>query len=72
MAQNVEIFKQGEMVETITSNVKTAEVNAKQAVEEITEAKEINDDSGGMINKACFAAIIIVFVLLIMMILLPD
>lgn len=69
---NEAIFQQGETINNITVNFESTEDNIKKGTEEVKEAMEISEESDSFINKACYASIIIVFVLLIMMLILPK
>lgn len=69
---NKMIFKQGQMINNIETNVVDSENKLKNAAEEAKETNEIYGDQDSFLNKVCIAVIIIVIVLLIMMLVLPD
>jgi len=60
------------MIDTIEVNVIESNDNIKKAAEEIKESNEIVGDNDAFLNKVCIFVIILVFVLLFLMLIIPN
>ena len=66
------VFKQGEMVNSIESNINDTKANMNKAVLEIKEANETNKSTGGMLNKVVYIVLIIVALLILLSWIMPK
>jgi t-SNARE complex subunit (syntaxin) len=65
------IFEQGEKVRIVGDNIDVAKLEIGKSAKEMEEAAQIASEDG-LTTKACYASIIIVFVLIIMAMILPE
>jgi len=70
--QNKMVFKQGEMVNSIESNITDTKNNINNAVLDLKIANETNESTGGMLNKVVYIVIGVVVLLILLSMIMPK
>lgn len=66
------VQKSGQTIQGIEENVYSTSTNINNAVGEIKEARDINENSGGLLNKAVYIVVFIVLGLILLSWIMPK